>query len=347
MKKIKTVLSVTAVLLAALLIFAFLNILLSPKYMTENIEGAMLSQYYREYGGHDVIFVGDCEVYANFSPLEMWRSHGITAYVRGSSQQLIWQSYGVLAETLKYETPKAIVYNVNAMRYDKSATVIKEEYNRLTLDKMRWSREKIDMIRASMTEDEDFWSYVFPILRYHDRFDKLTQEDFTYLFQTKDVTFNGFLLNQRVVPMGKLPTRRPLTRDDFSDICYDYLDKMTALCAENGVELILIKAPSQYPYWYDEQDAQIAQYAADNGLAYYDFTKKVDEIGLDFLVDTYDAGLHLNYTGAVKMSNYFAQILAEHHGITDHRSDAQIAAVYTEKLKIYDEAIQKGKEQLP
>ena len=71
MKKIKTVLSVLAVLLAFLAVFCLVTRLLTPKYATELVEGSMISQYYDEAGGHDVIFIGDCEVYSNFSPMEI------------------------------------------------------------------------------------------------------------------------------------------------------------------------------------------------------------------------------------------------------------------------------------
>lgn len=326
----------SAVLIAFILLFCLITRLLSPKYMTDLVEGSMISQYYREAGGHDVIFIGDCEVYANFSPMELYRSGGITAYVRGTPQQLIWQSYSVLKETLRCETPKAIVLNVNSMRYDKP---VSEAYNRLTIDQMRWSQDKVEIISASMTEEEDFISYVFPLLRYHSRFDELKAEDITYLFRTKDTTWQGHLINQSVKPVGKLPAKRALPNYQFSEICYSYLEKITALCKENGVELILIKAPSLYPYWYEEYDRQIADFALENGLAYYDFTDRIDEIGLDFQTDTYDAGLHLNLDGAVKLSHYFAEILAEEHGIPDHRNDADIAEKYNAKLEQYDREV--------
>ena len=180
-KKILTVASVIAVIALFLAIFVFLNILLSPKYAEDLVEGGMISQYYREDKNHDVIFIGDCETYANFSPMELYRENGITAYVRGSSQQLVWQSYSILEETFTCETPKAVVFNVNAMRYGEP---VKEAFHRLTIDKMRWSKQKVDIIQSSMTEEETFLSYVFPILRYHSRFDELTQEDFTYLFKS-------------------------------------------------------------------------------------------------------------------------------------------------------------------
>lgn len=333
MKNRKTVLSVIAVLMVFLAVFCLATQLLTPKYMTDLVEGSMISQYYRESGGHDVIFIGDCEVYANYSPMELYRTRGITSYIRGTSQQLIWQSYYVLKETLRYETPRAVVLNVNAMRYGEP---VKEAFNRLTIDQMRWSAEKIGMIRASMTEEETFASYVFPILRYHSRFDELTKEDFEYLFKVKDNTYNGYLVNKNINPAGTLPAKRPLADYRFADVCYEYLDRITKLCKEKGVELILVKAPSLYPYWYEQYDEQMAEYARENGLAYYNFTACIEDIGLDFQVDTYDAGLHLNHTGAEKLSRYFGQILAENHGIPDRRNDPDVAAVYDEKLKRYD-----------
>lgn len=335
MKKnfLKNVLSIAAVALAFVLVLSLATMLLQPKYMTDLVEGSMLSQYYREAGNHDVIFVGDCEVYANFSPMEMYRQQGITAYVRGSSQQLIWQSYYVLKETFEYETPEVVVFNVNSMRYSEP---VNEAYNRLTIDKMKWSDEKVGIIRASMTKEEDFWSYVFPILRYHSRFDELTSEDFEYLINTKDNTWNGHLMNKEVNPMGALPAKRIQASYEFGDICWDYLEKMRLLCEENGTELILIKAPSVYPYWFDEYDVQIEEYAAEHGIAFYNFLDYVEDIGIDYSADTYDGGLHMNLAGATKLSAFFAEILAEEHGVADHRNDPEIAAVYDEKLRLYD-----------
>ncbi len=341
MKIIKTVLSVAAVLLAALAAFCLVTRLLEPKYMTDLEEGSFLQEYYDQAGGHDVIFIGDCEVYANFIPAELYREFGITAYIRGTSQQLIWQSYYILEETLEYETPKAVVFNVNSMRYDKP---VSEAYNRLTIDNMRWSRQKLGIIQASMTEEEDFWSYVFPILRYHSRFDELTGEDLTYFFREKANTFNGYQLHTAVQPVGTLPTKRVLRDYQFGDICYDYLEKMTRLCREKGVELILIKAPSLYPYWYDQYDEQIRDFAQAHGLTFYNFTACTEEIGLDFATDTYDGGLHLNYNGGVKLSRYFGALLTRNHGMKDHREDPTVAAIYEEKLRAFDEAVEKGTE---
>lgn len=336
MKKRRNILSIGVVLIAFIVAFLLISKLLQPKYMTELEEGSFISEYYREAGNHDVIFLGDCEVYANYSPMELYRDYGITAYIRGTPQQLVWMSYYIAEETFRQETPRVLVFNVNAMRYSEP---VSEAYNRLTIDKMRWSASKTGIILASMTEEEQFLSYVFPILRYHSRFDQLTQEDFTYLFQVKNNTFNGFQLHTEVEPAGALPVKRVLADYRFEDICYEYLDKLRVLCEENGTELILVKAPSLYPYWYEEYDAQIREYAKKHGLSYYNFAEQTDEIGLDFAADTYDGGYHLNLSGANKLSRYFGEILVEEHGLSDQRQNPNIAAVYDKKLQEYDRII--------
>ena len=205
-KTIKTI-KILFIILVLIIIFVLVNKLLSPKYMENLVEGSMIAEYYDEEKNHEVIFIGDCEVYANFSPMVMYEQEGISSYVRGTSQQLVWQSYGILKETLKYETPKVVVFNVNSLRYSEP---VSEAYNRLTLDKMKWSKEKVEMINASMTKDETFISYVFPILRYHSRFSELNKEDFEYMFKEKKNTFNGFLINKKVKPAGNLPTKKVL-----------------------------------------------------------------------------------------------------------------------------------------
>ena len=330
---------VSLIVLLLLCVFWFLNILVSPKYMESLVEGSMISEYYDTPKNHEVLFIGDCEVYANFSPMVLYEEEGISSYIRGSSQQLIWQSYGILKETLKYEKPKVVIFNVNAMRY---STPVSEAYNRLTIDKMKWSKEKIEMIFSSMIEEENFWSYVFPILRYHSRIFELTEEDFTYLFQRRQNTFNGFLINQNVKGVESLPTKRPLTETKFADITYEYLDKIRELCEENNIELVLIKAPSLYPYWYTEYDEQIEEYASKYGLDYYNFLENILEIGLDYSVDTYDGGLHLNLSGATKLSKYFAPILKEKYSLTDYRDNEEVNAYYQKELEKYYEEIGSG-----
>ena len=317
--------------------------LLMPKYMGDIVEGALISEYYKETTDHDVIFVGDCEVYENFSPITMWEDYGITSYIRGSAQQLIWQSYYLLEETLEYEKPEAVVFNVLSMKYD---TPQKEAYNRMTLDGMKWSKSKVDDIRASMMEDEEFADYVFPILRYHSRWQELTSDDFKYLFTRRPVSQSGYYMRIDVKPAQTFPKPKKLANYEFGENSWKYLEKMRKLCEEKGIQLILVKAPSLYPAWYDEWEDQIEEYAKTYELPYYNFLELTDEVGIDFTKDTYDGGLHLNLSGAEKMGAYFGKILREEFQVPDRRNDEKSASVWAEKCAAYYDMEKRQQEEL-
>ena len=332
----KAVLTGIAALLILAVILLLLQELFRPKYGYGNIpEGTLIADYYDEAGeagGHDVIFIGDCEVYENFSPITLWEEYGITSYIRGSAQQLIWQSYYLLEDTLRYEKPDVVVFNVLSMQY---GTPQSEAYNRLNLDGMRLSVSKIKAVLASMTEEESLVSYLFPLLRYHDRWSELTVRDFTGMFETQSLSHNGFLMRADVKAAENVPTGRPLPSYAFADTCWEYLEAMRALCEREGVELILIKAPSLYPYWYEQWDEQIQAYAEEKGLRYLNFLEMTDTIGIDFSTDTYDGGLHLNLSGAEKLSDWFGAYLAEELGLSDRRGESDTAAVWAEKAARY------------
>ena len=311
--------------------FFFLQALLVPKYMDGVPDGALVREYYKETTDHDVIFIGDCEVYENFSPITLWENYGVTSYIRGSPQQLIWHSYYTLKDTLQHETPKAVVFNVLSMQYGEPQS---EAYNRMALDDLPLSLNKIQAVLASKTEEESLLSYIFPFFRYHSRWSELTSSDFKYLFDQDVLSHNGFLMRADVKGVDALPEPKKLNNYQFSDICYEYLDKIRLLCEEKGIQLILIKAPGLWPHWYEQWDQQMVGYAAQYDLTYINFLDHINEIGLDYSQDTYDQGLHLNLSGAEKLSDYFGPILRE-AGVPDRREDEALSAVWAEKCQAY------------
>lgn len=349
---IKKILKITAFLLVVVFTVSLIQRILMPKYVSVAQDGRLIREYYGSEKNHDVVFIGDCEVYENISPVTLWQEYGIASYVRGSPQQLIWHSYYLMEETLRYEKPDALVFNVLSMKYGEPQS---EEYNRLALDGMKWSTSKVGSIRASMTEEETFRSYVFPLLRFHDRWSELKAEDFVYAFkEVPQLSINGYLMRIDVDGVEELRTGRPLMDYTLSDVCWEYLDKMRVLCQENGVELILMKAPTSTPQWtwYEEWDAQVEAYAQEHSLRYYNFLEHTEQIGLDFMTDTYDQGGHLNLSGAEKLSRYFGDILVREHGIAGHKGEAAYETTWAaltqqhEKIRATQEKLLKENGKL-
>ena len=303
-----------------------------------------MGEYYGNAGGNDVLFLGDCEVYENFSPITLWQEYGISSCIRGSPQQMIWQSYYLLEEALEYETPKVVVFNVLAMKYDSpestGSAVRREAYNRMTLDTMKWSAAKWKAVQASLTEEERQWdgvlTYLFPILRYHSRWDQLTWEDFDYWFRRDTVSHNGYLMQTGVKPLVEAPAVPPLADYRFGENSWGYLEKIRLLCEEHGIALVLIKAPTLYPVWWPEWEEQITEYAQEHGLLYLNMIQAIDEIGIDWAADTYDEGLHLNVWGAEKAAAWLGAVLREEYGLADRREDDALAERWAEKVEAYE-----------
>ena len=331
--KSKRFVAVFLVIILTLGSLYLLQRLLVPKYQTGIVEGSMVEEYYKDKSSHEVLFIGDCEVYENFSTITLWEKYGITSFIRGSAQQLTWQSYYLLEDALKYETPKVVVFNVLALKYN---TPQNEAYNRMSIDGMKWSMSKVNNIKASMTEEENFMDYVFPLLRYHSRWSELTSDDFEHLFTKDLVTHNGYYMRVDSKAQSEFPDPRPLADYTLGEKAMGYMQKMVDLCKEKGIELILIKAPTEYPHWYEEWDAQVVEFAKNNNVEYINYIPLQEEIGLDMSVDTYDAGLHLNTSGAEKMADYFGAYLKANFDLTDYRNNEEYATIWQEKIDFYN-----------
>ena len=339
----KKIISKLVLILVVLLLFVGFQRLVTPKYMDGILEGSFIKEYYEETTNNDVVFIGDCELYENFSPIRLWEDYGITSFIRGSAQQLIWQSYYLLEDTIRYEKPKVVVFNVLSMKYNEPQ---REEYNRMSIDGMKWSMAKVNNIKASMTEGEQFLDYVFPLLRYHSRITSLTKSDFTYLFNSRKITHNGYYMRVDVAAPEDDYGDTPPESYEFGDNAWLYLNKLTALCKEEGIELLLVKAPSLSPIWYDEYEEQIDAYAKDNDLQYINYLELVEELSIDYTTDTYDEGLHMNLSGAEKLSMHLGKVLQESYGLPDHRNDEKLSKVWNEKVEFYNAMEQAQYDEL-
>lgn len=108
--------------------------------------------------------------------------------------------------------------------------------------------------------------------------------------------------------------------ESFHKIQKFFLDKITELCKENDIELLLIDVPSSKSWSYEKHNA-IQDYADENGLKFIDFNINRDSFGIDWNTDTRDGGWHMNHSGAVKVTEYLGKFLDENYHLPDHRGE--------------------------
>ena len=76
-------------------------------------------------------------------------------------------------------------------------------------------------------------------------------------------------------------------------------------------------------------------YASAHELRYVNFLELQEETGIDYSTDTYDGGLHMNLSGAEKLSVYFGRILSGEMGVPDRRGETELSLSWEEKLAAF------------
>lgn len=324
--------------LISIFLFAFVNLLFMPKYIEENPDGRITCEFYREKLPSDVIFIGSSTVHSGVSPICLWETYGITSFDRSNSSQTVAISYYTVEETIKIKKPKLVVLDVGFL--NKEADYYEEPSVRKTADYMRWSKAKYHLIKASEPgfDGKKLMDYMFPILRYHSRWNDLKSEDFKYALYKPSVTYNGQILSFD----AGLPEEAEFEDTEYeegliNDINMFYLQMLYDLCNENDVQLMLLKLPRFYSTFSKGCNDQLIDFCKNNNIIYKDLQTEIESIGL--IKSDYSDTQHLNSYGAEKLSIYLGEYLVNTYNLPNHSTDSMYINEYSKKSERYRKEI--------
>lgn len=290
----------------------------------------------------DYVAVGNSSIYRSLSPMEIWKEYGYTGYICGEPSQDVPSAYYMLKEVFKVQSPKLVILEADEI-FSATHKKIKPEMSQTRSNLCYISNE----INQADTLISDKINEAFPLVRYHRRWASLLPEDF---YAQPDYTtwrnpLKGYINTAVIEPyrvkktfMKKTDKTIPI---QFSVKCY--LDKINALCKENGAELMLLTSPVPRSWNYARHNS-VVQYAEENNLRYLDTNLCFDQIGLDWSTDTKDKGLHLNINGAKKESAFVGKYLSENFEFTDKRDDSNFN-VWHEDYEKYLLTLEKDVER--
>lgn len=290
----------------------------------------------------DVLYVGSSHVYSSVSPEDIFKQHGITGYVQASANQKIWQSYYYLEEALYTQNPSVVVLDVFLALDSGTQT---EAYNRMAIDMMALSPAKLKSIKTAVEKnpkEEDFLSYIFPVLRYHDRWESLEEEDYYYFMNDYRASTKGYLPRFGVIGTAFNSYDYDLSTaqaEEMDEECLFYLNKIKQLCDEKGAQLILTKFPTCW--WTLNKSLTIQQWADANGVTYLDYNANEElrnMVGIDWSTDSLDGGNHLNYDGSMKMTAVMGNYLADNFAFEDKRANPDYSK-WSEDFDYYKKCI--------
>lgn len=112
---------------------------------------------------------------------------------------------------------------------------------------------------------------------------------------------------------------------------YRYIKMLIELCQSKNIEVVLLSTPSMKNYNYKKYKAA-KELAKEFNLDYLDLNLDF-KIGIDWSIDSMDGGDHLNWHGALKVSNYLGLFMKE-RGLANHKDNPKYASWNTD-LKNY------------
>jgi hypothetical protein len=292
--------------------------------------GSLQDGLYLSNDRYDVVMIGGSHMNGGLDPNVLWKRQGISSYNYATGGQPIDVNYYLLKEVLKKQKSPLVV--LDTFYLGMTAEYGETGFVSNVLDNVNLSRNKLDAIWNCVPPDERLF-YLLPMLKYHFRWSSLTARDFTYdstsVYYAKGFEAGTSRYGKPISSWEKTEKRAAIPAKPL-----DYLNKIVALCKENGCQLLLVNFPCDYSEpntqdgWVDDCEAlfnTVADYASEHdGVAFLDLYDKADDIGLDFANDMNNAG-HLNIWGACKVSSYFADYLKQHYTLPDHRSDSAYA----------------------
>lgn len=283
----------------------------------------------------DMIIIGSSNSFCTINPVVLYENYGIAAYDFGSSSQPLNISLLYLKEALKRQNPKVVAFETNMLLGGSGRK--NEEALRWGLTDMPLSLDKLKCIYQSVgAVNAEYFSYVFPVFRYHNRWRELTKTDYTYFYQDKTNYAKGYLETGSVYE-GEINLDDYFSEGEawISDENMAYFDEMARLCEKEGVELLLFKSPKEEWYSYDTE--LIYELAEKYDIPFLDYNElyHAGEVELDLAQDFRDM-LHLNNYGAKKVTMHFGEYVCRNYDMPDRRNDEgqnswDLALMYMER----------------
>lgn len=279
----------------------------------------MKAYYDQPSNSVDVLVLGSSHAGMNLSAQTLWEEYGIASFMLWGSMQPFWNSYFDLVEALKTQSPKVIVLETTAAKYDFEFS---DDARQVTnLEGMHLSKNKMEAIKV--TSPKERWGDMISLLPLiHDRYDELTEIDFHYyswndLQNDKGSREIRYSINNNVpqVNAEEITEVKPLFEKEER-----YLRKIIELCREKNLDLVLFTTPDTFgisnsqPYYN-----RVAEIAEEYNVTYINCNLLEREILFDRMRDFVYNDSHLNTMGVRKVTRYLGKYLKENYELPDRR----------------------------
>lgn len=308
---------------------------------------------YKKYGQcqrkkdyYDLIYVGTSMVITNISAEEIYLNYGIPSISIGEPLQMTFLSYYSLEEALKFQNPKVVIYDTQALFYTEEIQELNIDqdeafYIHTTLDNLDNLKTKYEAVKQvkSFHPSSTYLEYFSKMYYNHAKWKNISKDNFVSL-QNKDIIMGsrsllGILENTTNDDVNRI-NMDDNKRTEIPEVNKEYLYKIKNLCDKNDVQLILVRSCGK-KFWYMDQYNAIEELAREMNVDFLDLAIYEEQIGFDWRTDSYD-GTHHNVSGTKKWSDFLGEYLINNYDFNDRRGDKKYQEFEDARIK-YEDAL--------
>lgn len=297
-----------------LLVTFFILYLLTPFFANRKAKDYRYRTFQNMQENPDVWIMGTSVTEMGIIPNQLYEEYGITAFNLSVAMQQIDTTEFVLDSFLKDKTPRVLVLSTDAINIlDKPTTNCVEtmalrEIKGNTCKKMEYLYHHFGFRFI------EYVKFFIPTLLFHEDLvnNDIKDQRNDNIQQLYELYSKGYKFTDENNTV-ELADSTNINQLEMNSESIFYLEKIIKICNEKDIQIIFVEIPSEFDFSYSD----FIEKRFDN-CCYINFTQLRDQIGLTPQLDYYDT-VHLNNSGARKVTSYLGNILNEEYELIDHR----------------------------
>lgn len=272
--------------------------------------------FFRSEHNYDVVLLGTSHMYNTVSCMQLWQDYGISSYNFAYSNSRVPESYWMLRHLLRYTQPKLVILDLFQVTFYDMYRGDSMEQRHVQYDSMPFDSLKIQAVLDEFGDYKHWYNYLWPFAKYHSRWDSLNYSDFHISSSNEngsEIMIGLHGVSEDYVDQVALSEVQP-----FDTVGLEYARKISDLCAQQGIELLLLVAP--YSICTPEEQRNFNYVAAELAAPHVSYLNLVAQENIHYQTDSYNAD-HLNMAGSWKVTDHLGTLLQNEYHIPDHRND--------------------------
>lgn len=299
-----------------LVLFSLIILALEPLF-SESKKSIWNDFYAQEKGAVDILILGNSHANAGIDQEILRAKLNANVVSLATSGQNIYQTYYCALEAYEYQTPKVLIIE-NYLFYERLTLEKFQNQDPTNNDYLKryltYEGKKIGKVKYKEAQaffNGNIVENMFVTMKKHDRWTDV--EDIKKRLYTKDSVYRNksiYILSRERAKAYQLQNKYDLMAFNIMPDEQNALESIIKLAREKGTEqIILLTVPFYKAYRdkidYNSLDAPLKKYVAKNpDIEYIDLNKKFSEWDHTYFTnERVGYNQHLNYKGAIKVSN--------------------------------------------